>query len=157
MGSAFSIGASTGVLTFKVAPNYEDPTDVAVTDPSNAADNNEYIVYVEATGGEDARALTARDTLTITVSDVTEAPGQPATPTIAEATFNSLKNSWTAPTNTGPAISAYDIRYILTSADETDDTKWTEVEDAWTSGSLEYTIGSLNQNTSYDVQVRGRE
>ena len=35
-----------------------------------------------------------------------------------------------------------------------DDTKWTEVEDAWTSGSLEYTIGSLDQNTSYDVQVR---
>ena len=42
----------TGVLTFKVAPNYEDPEDVAVSDPSNAADNNEYIVYVEVTGGE---------------------------------------------------------------------------------------------------------
>ena len=68
--------------------------------------------------------------------------------------MNSLKIEWTAPTNTGPDISGYDVRYILTSADETDDSKWTEVEDAWTSGSLEYTIGSLSQNTSYDVQVR---
>ena len=30
-GSQFSIGASTGVLSFKAAPNYESPTDVAVT------------------------------------------------------------------------------------------------------------------------------
>ena len=101
-GAQFSLGASTGVLTFKVAPNYEDPKDVAVTDPENDADNNEYIVFVEATGGADSRALTARDTLTVTVSDVVEKPGTPATPTIAEATFNSLKVNWTAPTNTGP-------------------------------------------------------
>ena len=34
---------------------------------------------------------------------------------------------------------------------------WTVEQDAWTSGnggSLEYTIGSLSSNTSYDVQVR---
>ena len=160
-GSQFSIVEATGVLTFKVAPNYEAPTDVAVTDPANDGDNNEYIVFVEATGGADSRALTARDTLTITVTDQdNEAPGKPAAPTIAQATFNSLTVSWTAPTNTGPSISIYDIRYILTSAsasDKTDDSKWTEVEDAWTSGNggnLEYTIGSLDQNTSYDVQVR---
>ena len=89
-----------------------------------------------------------------------KSPGKPATPTIAEATFNSLKVNWTAPTNTGPAISAYDVRYIFSSAsasDKADDTKWTEVADAWTSGdggTLEYTISSLSQNTSYDVQVR---
>ena len=154
-GDQFSIGASTGVLTFKASPNYEVPTDVLVSDPSSAAGNNEYIVYVTATGGEDARALTARDTLKVTVTDVdTEKPGTPATPTIAEATFNSLKVNWTAPTNTGPAISSYDVRYILTSADETDDANWTVEDDAWTSGSLEYTISSLSQNTGYDVQVR---
>ena len=156
----FSIGASTGVLTFKVSPNYEDPKDVAVSDPANDASNNEYIVYVTATGGTGARALTARDTLTITVSDVTEVPGKPATPTIAEVTFNSLIVEWTAPANTGPAISAYDVRYILSSVsatDKEDDSKWTVVEDAWAStngGNLEYTITDLDQNTSYDVQIR---
>ena len=119
---------------------------------------NAYIVVVEATSGVGDRALTATQTITVTVSNVAgEAPGVPATPTIAEATFNSLKVEWSAPTNTGPDISAYDVRYILTSADATDDAKWTVDADAWTSGNggnLEYTIGSLDQNTSYDVQVR---
>ena len=104
-GSAFSIMEATGVLTFNVAPNYESPTDVAVTDPANVAGNNEYIVVVSATGGASDRELTATQTLTVTVTDVTEAPGTPSAPTIAEATFNSLKVVWNAPTNTGPAIS----------------------------------------------------
>ena len=164
-GDQFSIVPATGVLTFKEAPNYEDPKDVAFTDAdnaanNNAADNNEYIVVVEATSGTSARELTARDTLTVTVSDVNEAPGVPATPTIAQATFNSLKVAWSVPTNTGPAITAYDVRHILSSAsasDKMDDTKWTEVTAAWTSnngGNLEYTISSLSQGISYDMQVR---
>ena len=156
-GAQFSIGSSTGVLSFKVAPNYEDPKDVEVSDPANDANNNEYIVIVEATGGENARALTTTATVTVTVTDVnTEAPGAPAAPTIAQATFNSLKVSWSAPTNTGPEISSYDVRHILTSATDKADANWTVVEDAWTSGdgTLEYTIGSLSSNTSYDIQVR---
>ncbi len=158
-GSQFEI-TSAGVLTFKVAPNYEAPTDVLVSDPTNDASNNEYIVYVEATSGTDARALTTTVTVTVTVEDVTEQPGTPAAPQVAQATFNSLKISWSAPTNTGPAITAYDVRYILSSAsdaDKADDTKWTEVEDAWTSsngGALEYTISPLAQETGYDIQVR---
>ena len=159
-GAQFEINTSTGVLSFKSAPNYEDPKDVAITDPVNAEENNEYIVIVSATGGENARALTTTATVTVTVTDETEAPGVPAAPTIAQATFNSLKVTWQAPTNTGPEISAYDVRHILTSAstsDKADDSKWTVVEDAWTSnngGDLEYTIGSLSSNTSYDIQVR---
>ena len=156
-GDQFSIVEGTGVLRFTTPPNFEMPTDVEVTDPSNDASNNEYIVYVEATGGAGARALTARDTITITVIDVTEKPGVPATPTLAEATFNSLKISWAAPTNTGPAISAYDVRHILSSAsaeDKADDSKWTLQEDAWTSGNLEYMITGLEPGEGYDIQVR---
>ena len=158
-GSQFSIGASTSVLTFKTAPNYEDPTDLEITDPANAAKNNEYIVIVTATGGAGSRALTVRDTLKVTVTDVNEAPGKPSAPTVSTSTMNSLTVSWSAPTNKGPEISAYDMRYILTSAsdeDKADDSNWTETADAWTNGSLEYTIGSLNQNTGYDVQVRAK-
>ena len=156
-GSQFEI-TSGGVLTFKEAPNYEDPKDVLVADPSSAADNNEYIVVVEATSGTGDRALTGSQTLTVTVSDVdTEAPEVPDAPTVAQATFNSLKVSWAAPDNTGPGISSYDVRHILTSADEAVDANWTEVADAWTSnngGNLEYTISGLSQATSYDIQVR---
>ena len=157
-GDQFSIVPETGVLTFTTAPNYEAPADVLVTDPVNAANNNEYIVVVEAKSGTGARELTATQTVKVTVSDVdTEAPSVPAVPTVASTTFNSLTIGWEAPTNTGPAISAYDVRYILTSEDETDDTKWTVAEDAWTSnngGNLEYTISGLSQGTSYDIQVR---
>ena len=158
-GAQFEIDDQTGELRFKVAPNYEAPTDIEVTDPINDASNNEYIVMVTATGGTGSRALTARDTITVTVTDVAEAPGKPDAPTVSTSTVNSLTVSWSAPTNTGPEISAYDVRYILSSTsdeDKADDSKWTETADAWTSGSLEYTIGSLNQNTGYDVQVRAK-
>ena len=55
----FSIVSSTGVLRFRTAPNYEDPQDVQSATPSNAADNNEYVVVVRATSGTGDREKTA--------------------------------------------------------------------------------------------------
>ncbi len=46
------------------------------------------------------------------------------------------------------------MRHIKTSEDESDDANWTVVDDAWTSGALEYTITGLTNGTEYDVQVR---
>ena len=60
-----------GVLTFKTAPDYENPTDVASTNPGNNPGNNEYVVTVTATSGTGARAMTATQTITVTVTDVT--------------------------------------------------------------------------------------
>ena len=67
----------------------------------------------------------------------------------------SLTVVWTAPTSVS-GITAYDLRYIKTSDDETDDANWTVKEDVWTSGagSLEYTITGLENGVGYDVQVR---
>ena len=79
----------------------------------------------------------------------------PAAPTIDSVTPGDarLTVAWTAPAGeTG--ITAYDVRHIETGEDETDDTKWTLVDDAWTSGGLEYTITSLDNGTQYDAQVR---
>ena len=79
----------------------------------------------------------------------------PAAPTIDSVTFGdtTLTVAWTAPAGeTG--ITAYDVRHIKTSEDETDDANWTEVDDAWTSRTLEYTITGLTNGTEYDVQVR---
>ena len=45
------------MLTFKVAPNYEAPTDVLVSNPSSAAGNNEYIVIISATGGAECPGI----------------------------------------------------------------------------------------------------
>ena len=79
----------------------------------------------------------------------------PAAPTIDSVTpgDTTLFVEWTAPADeTG--ITAYDVRHIETSEDETDDTKWTVVDNAWTSGVLEYTITGLDNSAQYDVQVR---
>ena len=57
---------SGGALTFKNAPDFEDPKD--------SGRNNQYSVVVTATGGAGGRALTAQQTITVTVTDVNEPP-----------------------------------------------------------------------------------
>ena len=83
---------------------------------------------------------------TTTAADL---PGAPAAPTVSATadSHTSLDVSWSAPTNTGPAITGYDLQYR-----------------AGTSGSFtagpqdvtgtSTTIGSLEEGTSYQVQVR---
>ena len=71
--SKFDIGETTGVLTFKVPPNHERAADVASTNPTNGAGNNEYIVTVTATGGTGDRAMTTEQTIAVTVGNVEEA------------------------------------------------------------------------------------
>ena len=83
----------------------------------------------------------------------------PGSPTIIAVTSGAgfLTVAWAAPGGTGgPAISAYDLRYIQTSADETVDANWTVEGDAWTAGSgtLSYRISGLTDGTRYAVQVR---
>ena len=146
--AAFSI-SSEGVLTFSTAPNFENPTDVQSTEPVNAAGNNVYVVKVTATGGTGARALDVSKTLTITVTDVNEPPGKPDAPTVAAASHTSLNVTRTAPKNTGPAITGYDMRYR-----EGTTGTFTEWEDTGTATTA--TITGLKPNTSYQVQVRAK-
>ena len=82
--------------------------------------------------------------------------GAPTITTPVPAGADSLTVAWSAPVDDGgPAITAYDLRYIQTSADETVDANWTLVEDVWTgSGPLNYIITGLTRGTQYDVQVR---
>ena len=84
-----------------------------------------------------------------------QAQTTPAAPTLDSVTPGDAKLAvaWTAPAGeTG--ITSYDVRHIETSADETVDANWTAVDNAWTSGTLEYTITGLDNGTQYDVQVR---
>lgn len=60
----FAINASTGVLTFSSAPDFESPTD--------ADANNTYVVIVRASDG----TLFSEQTITVTVTDVVEAAAQ---------------------------------------------------------------------------------
>ena len=69
--------------------------------------------------------------------------------------------AWSAPSRDGGSpITAYDLRYIRTDADETMESNWTVMtimEEAWWAsggGSLQYVITGLTGGTQYDVQVR---
>ena len=140
--SKFSIVASTGVLTFASAPNYEDATD--------ADGDNAYVVVVRATSGAGARVTTADQTITVTVTDADgEAPGVPAAPSVSAAGVTSVTVSWAPPANAGPAITDYDYQYRV----KTPPGSWAEVTNTPITAPPA-TIMMLAENTEYDVQVR---
>ena len=84
-------------------------------------------------------------------------PGPPIVEWITSGD-DSLTVGWVAPQLTGGSrVTAYDLRYISASADETVDSNWTVLEDAWTAnggGGLEYTISGLLRDVQYDIQIR---
>ena len=81
-------------------------------------------------------------------------PGPPTITALIIAGDNSLTIAWDAPTS-GPAVTAYDLRYILADAYERVKGNWTLEEDVWTgAGALRYVLTGLAAGTQYDVQVR---
>ena len=84
----------------------------------------------------------------------------PSAPTITPQIVtdaDSMTVAWSAPDHDGGSpIIAYDLRYILTNADETVESNWTVLEEVWAAGggSLQYVITGLTARTQYDVQVR---
>ena len=69
-----------------------------------------------------------------------------------------LRAYWTPPADyVGPEVESYDVRYIETAEDASDDENWTLVEEAWESeegGERAYRIEDLTVGTEYRVQVR---
>ena len=136
----FSIGSTSGALTFQTAPNYEDPQD--------ANTDNAYVVVVQATSGTGDREQTGTQTITVTVmDDDTEAPGAPDAPSVSPASVTSLTVTWLAPDNDGPEITDYDVQYRAgTSA------PWSDGSHIGTA--LTAILTGLEEDTSYQVQVR---
>ena len=137
----FAIDTGTGQLKTGGALNYE-------------AAKNTYTVTVQVSDGKDADDnpdVSVDDSIavTITVTDVNEPPDRPSTPTVSAASASSLTVRWSAPANTGPAITGYDYRYKKTS-----ENSWIEVTGGSASALLTAVIASLDGGTSYDVQVR---
>ena len=80
-------------------------------------------------------------------------PGKPAKPTLTRKD-RSLGVSWTAPTNTGSALTGFTVRHC--SSDCTESTAvWTE-KSISSGTTIKTTIGSLTNGTEYHVQVRAR-
>ena len=138
----FSIGSTSGVLTFQAAPDYEDPQD--------ADTDNAYEVTVQVTGGTEGRVLTATQTITVTVMNVAEQPDTPAKPTVTAVSgaTDSLAVTWSEPDlNGGPAITGYGVEYRVGATGT-----WTDWSHSGTDTTT--TITGLTANTDYQVQVR---
>ena len=129
--------SSAGAITYTGSgENYE-----GFANPASA-----FSLTVQASDGS------ASDTATVTVAltDVAEPPGNPAAPTVGPDSMTSpgiLKVSWAAPSNTGPAITSYDLRYRAgTSGNFTDGPQ--------DQTSMSTSITGLTSGERYQVQVR---
>ena len=125
----FDVDASSGQVKTKGSLNYEDAS-----------------TYTVAFTASDPQSNSARIALTITVTDIdTEAPSEPAKPSIEPNPGNgyeTLKITWTAPENAGPAITGYVVQFrIYDSGDE-----WTEV--TVVGNTVETTISMLESSTA---------
>ena len=140
--ASFDIDKATGQITVSSGTklDYESSAKsyrvtVSVSDAKNAEGNAD---------------TTVDDTIEVTigVTNVDEAPGQPAAPAATAEGVVSLAFRWTEPANTGPAIRDYDYRYRVT-----DTSAWSEVSDTVIASAM-VAIGGLANNANYEVQVR---
>ena len=134
--ASFDFNAATRQLSTKSGVTYDHETTPSYSVTLKADDDN---------GGTDTLAVT------ITITDVEEPPGRPAAPSVTAVDGNptSLSVNWTAPSNTGPAIDNYDLRYREGTTG------------SWTNGpqnqpGTSATIPGLTESTSYQVQVLAR-
>ena len=96
--------------------------------------------------------------IAMVLGDVSAQAGTPGAPTLdsVSAGDRALIATWRKPADTGSlTISAYDLRYILTTEDETVDANWSVQEDVWSgAGELLHTVTGLGNGEQYDAQVR---
>ena len=144
--SQFTVASDSGELSFREAPDYEVPTDVASSDPPSGAEDNEYIVVVRVTSGAGDRELTAEQPIRVRVTNENEPPRAPEATLFSGAGRDSLTVSWAEPENTGPPITDYDVQY-RTGSDAYQE--WPHTGQDRTA-----TITGLNIDTAYQVQVR---
>ena len=145
--STVTLDGTSGVLKFRMVPDYEHPTD--------ADADNIYFVQVRATSGTGDRELSADQTMIITVTDVDEPPMAPTAPTIVPVveTTDSLTVRWSVPITTpGSPVTDYDYRYRVRTNPPAGD--WTEVTTPPPVTATMVTLTGLTAGTTYEVQVR---
>ena len=151
--SLFDIEGSTGQIKTKEPLNFEAECSAADATAGHelACTYSVMVIVEDGDGGSDVQ------TVTITVSDVSERPSQPAAPTVraekdapdtagADESTTSLEVSWVAPGTTGPAITNYNVEHREGSSGNFTSSA-TAIEGA------SYTIISLKANTTYQVRV----
>jgi len=112
-----------------------------------------YTITAQVTDGEDASGnpespATIDDSITVTinVNDVDEPPGKVGQPTVT-ARREGLSASWSAPSNTGPAVDDYDVQVRQQGTQP-----WIGVPH--TGAATSAAFSGLTAGTVYEVQVR---
>ena len=130
--ASFDLDADSGQLRTRAALDYEARTSWSVT--------------VTAT---DPHGASARQAVTVSVTDVAEPPAAPAAPAVAAASAQSLSLSWTAPaTPDRPAVSGYDVQYRVAGSGAA----FADAGHAGTGTTM--LLEGLSADTEYEVQVR---
>ena len=132
---SFALDVRTGQLRTRAGVEYDHETSVR------------HAVTVRA---EDGRGGSAEIAVSIEVTNEAEAPSAPGQPTVVSATRSGLTVRWTAPVNTGPELRDYDGRYRPAAGGD-----W---QIGWERVGVvnEATLGALDADTRYEVQVRAR-
>ena len=126
--ASFRVTPSSGQLRTRSALNHEAKSNYQVT-----------------LSAEDVYGASASATVRILVNDLDEPPDRPGTPTLQSDSPTSLRLSWAAPENRGPAISSYDVEYRESGA-----ALWTRQTRTGTGT----TLSGLSPDTAYQVRVR---
>ena len=129
----FSIGSSSGQLSFKQAPNYESGT-------------TSYSVTVRARDSENASST---KTATINVTDVAERPPAPNIQSVSGQSRTSIRVRWTAPSTTGiPSLTGYNVQYKKSTDSDSE-----YGPHSFSGTGTSTTISGLEIGTTYNVQV----
>ena len=98
--------SGTGTLIFNDPPNFEMPRGMAFDASTNT---NDYALTVTAVNGT---GPTMSGPITVRVTDVIEPPSAPTGLAVVSRTANSITLEWDAAANTGPPITAYQLRHF---------------------------------------------
>ena len=120
--------------------------------PLNHEERQEYSVTVKVNDAQRKGNSIAAKSVTIVVTDRPEQPSTPAAPKVAgiPGSTDSIRVTWSAPANAGPAITHYSVQY----ADSGSRDAFTRVTVPTGSVDRSAIITGLTAGTRYDVQVR---
>ena len=134
----FTIVSSSGQIKTRAALDHEKRSSYSVT--------------VKVDDGTRRANSAAAKSVTIEVNDVDEIPPPPGAPTVSgiPGSTDSVRVTWGASANTGPAITDYEVRY-----GEAGSGGWTTLVGR-TGADRSQIISDLTSGTRYEVQVRAK-
>ena len=120
-----------------------------ITDIGSFREHDVQVRGVNASGDGVWSASRTGEPLRIGPSEPRFAAGSPS---VGDQT---IAINWSEPFHAGVSpVITYDIRYVRADRDTPDKSNWTLVDNAWTSGTLSYTITGLDNWVLYKIEMR---